>query len=134
MTSTDWFPDRLLLIRFGLQDIAKRRPKPEENKSLPTTKLINFVSSGSIGQSAQTQQKTAGDDYFNQISEQFRLSDGKEAYHSDKSDQEKSEGNEVEEKIHEAPESEDDKEDPTGKPSKSLFESIFNDGDEEDEY
>ena len=31
MTSSDWFPDRLLLIRFGLQDIAKRRPKkPEE--------------------------------------------------------------------------------------------------------
>ena len=54
MTSSDWFPDRLLLIRFGLQDIAKRRPKQEENKSLPTTKLINFVSSGSIGQSAQT--------------------------------------------------------------------------------
>ena len=89
MEAFDWKPERLLLMRFQLQDIAKRivKPKVEETQQ-NTQRPINFVKGGVIGcgGSHNKEVKATGDSYFNKISEQFRRQGGEESVQIDDQD------------------------------------------------
>ena len=124
----DWKPDRLLLIRFGLQDISKRLDKIESKQSENVPNSVKFVKGGVIGSSGSHNVQKNGDSYFNQISEQFKLQDGKEEVKMDDSDDEQSKGNEIKQQLEDnsSDSQVSNKEQLTGKPPKSLFESIFN--------
>ena len=85
MEAFDWAPDRLLILRFGLQNVVQKKKqvpdqKPQEQQQ-QVKRHIGFTKAGEAVD-------ITGDDYFNKISEMFQQSkDGKEEVKSKQSSQ-----------------------------------------------